>query len=311
MGFLESINGQPKRMKLNISRFWHEIKSLKHWFIIAYNSWKFKKNDFANPMIRDIEDATDFALNNAKYYIGYLPGNDAGFLKDKVLLEIGPGQDFGLQLLLLGFGAKKIILVDKYLSEWNENYHPLVYKRLLVKAEIEFPEVDFRHLKEVIHRGSHQIDGLEMHHVGLESISLIASNSVDITFSNACFEHLLHSEKAIKQLARISKVGGLGFHQIDFRDHRDYERPLEFLTFSNFSFKLILKLSNCCFGNRLRHQDFANLFAKNGFNFTFKADIFADESYLDEVLERSNSKFRKMSKEEIAILSGQFRITKI
>jgi hypothetical protein len=308
---LESINGKPERIKAMKIGFWSEIKTVYHWIKIAYNSWKYKKNDFANPMIRDIEDTTDFAISNAKYYIRFLPTNELGYLNDKVLLEIGPGQDFGLQLLLLGFGPKKIILIDKFLGEWNENYHPLVYKRLLVKAEIEFPGVDFSHLKEVIHRGSHQIEGLELHHVGLEDVNLIASNSVDITFSNACFEHLLHSEKAIKQLARISKVGGLGFHQIDFRDHRDYDKPLEFLTFSNFSFKFILKFSNCCFGNRLRHQDFANLFAKNGFNFTFKADIFADESYLDDVLERSISKFRKMSKEEIAILSGQFRLTKI
>ena len=298
-------------MKLNISRFWHEIKSLKHWIIIAYNSWKFKKNDFANPMIRDIEDTTDFAINNAKYYIGFLPTKELGYLNDKVLLEIGPGQDFGLQLLLLGLGAKKVILVDKFLGEWLENYHPLVYKRLLVKAEIEFPGVDFSHLKEVIHLGSHQIEGLELHHVGLENASLIASNSVDITFSNACFEHLLRSEKAIKKLARISKVGGLGFHQIDFRDHRDYDRPLEFLTFSKFGFEIILRLSNCCFGNRLRYTDFKYLFNKYGFSFTFNADIFADEVYIDEVLERSISKFRKMSKEEIAILSGQFSLTKI
>ncbi len=291
--------------------FWNEIKTVYHWILFAYNSWKYKKNDFANPMIRDIEETTDFAINNAKYYIGFLPSKELGYLKDKVVLEIGPGQDFGLQLLLLCLGANKVILVDKYLGEWRENYHPLVYKRLLVKAEIEFPEVDFSHLKEVIHRGSHQIDGLELHHVGLENVNLIASNSVDISFSNACFEHLLHSDAAIKQLARISKVGGLGFHQIDFRDHRDYDRPLEFLTFSKFGFGIILRMSNCCFGNRLRHKDFVDLFTKYGFSFTFKADVFADDVYLDEVLERSNSKFQKMSKVEIAILSGQFRLTKI
>jgi SAM-dependent methyltransferase len=288
-----------------------EIKTVFHWIIIAYNSWKHLKNDFANPMIRDIEETTDFAISNAKYYIGFLPGKDARFLKDKVLLEIGPGQDFGLQLLLLGFGAKKVLLVDKYLGQWRDNYHSLVYKRLLSKAEIEFPEVDFSQLKEVIHRGSHQIEGLELHHVGLENVNLIDSNSVDISFSNACFEHLLYSAKAIKQLARISKVGGLGFHQIDFRDHRNYDRPLEFLTFSKFGFEIILRLSNCCFGNRLRRKDFTALFTKNGFNVTFEADIYADEAYVDEVLERSISKFRNMSKKEISILSGQFRLTKI
>jgi SAM-dependent methyltransferase len=308
---LESINGKPERIKAMKIGFWIEVKTVCHWIIIAYNSWKYKKNDFANPMIRDIEDTTDFTINNAKYYIGFLPVKDARFLKDKVVLEIGPGQDFGLQLLLLGFGAKKVILVDKYLGEWKDDYHSLVYKRLLSKAEIEFPEVDFIQLKEVIHRGSHQIEGLEFHHVGLENVNLIPSNSVDISFSNACFEHLLHSEKAIKELARISKLGGLGFHQIDFRDHRDYDRPLEFLTFSKFGFEIILRLSNCCFGNRLRYTDFKYLFNKYGFSFTFNADIFADEVYIDEVLERSISKFRKMSKEEIAILSGQFSFTKI
>ena len=43
--------------------------------------------------------------------------------KGKTLIEIGPGQDFGIPLVMMGYGAKAI-LVDKYLCSWDDAFHP-------------------------------------------------------------------------------------------------------------------------------------------------------------------------------------------
>jgi ubiquinone/menaquinone biosynthesis C-methylase UbiE len=65
---------------------------------------------------------------------------------------------------------------------------------------------------------------------GLEDVGELPDGSIDIHYSNATFEHLADIPASIAQLGRITKPGGVGFHQIDFRDHRNFDRPLDYLT---------------------------------------------------------------------------------
>jgi hypothetical protein len=41
------------------------------------------------------------------------------------LLEIGPGPEFGVQLILASMGAH-ITVADPYLAEWDVDFHPAV-----------------------------------------------------------------------------------------------------------------------------------------------------------------------------------------
>ncbi len=281
-----------------------------YWFSFwAYKS-EMNNQSIANPSERDIDEAIKFALNNVGYIIGFLPNENPKFLDGKIILEVGPGQDFGVPLVLMGFGVKKAILIDKFFCKWEEDFHPKYYRQLLEKAEQKYHGIDFKDLRDVIKSNSHISERLELLKVGLENVDTIPNESVDITFSNACFEHLADSQAAVKELGRITKSGGLGFHQIDFRDHRNYDKPLEFLTMSDWVFRRALVLSKACHGNRLRSTEFAQFFRESGFEYKFLADLFSDDKYMKDVLTRINSKFMKMPQDSIRILSGRFFLKK-
>src|SRR5262249_16419077 len=66
-------------------------------------------------------------------------------------------------------------------------------------------------------------------------------------------------------LARITKSPGLNLHQIDFRDHKDFSRPLEFLLLSKREQSLRFKSSHGQYGNRLRASQSVSYFQAAGF----------------------------------------------
>ena len=102
---------------------------------------------------------------------------------------------------------------------------------------------------------------LELRRESVYSLTL-RDGEVDVVISNAFFEHIPRPEAAIAELARVTKKGGLGIHNIDTSDHRRYwdraRHPLEFLTEVTTE-----PLSHG--SNRLRPWQFVSLFERHGF----------------------------------------------
>lgn len=202
------------------------------------------------------------------------------------------------------------ILIDPYLMEWSEEYHPFYYEALLIEAQNKYPSIEFGSIKEVLSHQAHKSSRLRCYEIGLEDASEIESETIDISISNACFEHFVYPELALKELARVTVKGGLGFHQIDLRDHRDFTKPLEFLTFSDKMYSRINKMTDACHGNRLRYNEYNEIFEKVGFEVSFKPNMFAEEIYLKSILNQAQPKYRHMPKEFVAALGGRFFIKK-
>ena len=192
--------------------------------------------------------------------MSWLPGQEQ-FLAHKTVLEIGPGQDFGIALILMGFGARSV-LVDRYMCAWDSAFHPIYYRTLRQAVVQQFSRLDPTAIDAVITKEAHSARGLRTMQVGLEEIDDIPTGSIDITYSNATFEHLANVAQAIGQLGRVTAPGGLGFHQIDFRDHRDFSRPLEYLTTTAQEFQELLEESRWSCGNALRWNEFEAFFRR-------------------------------------------------
>ena len=90
----------------------------------------------------------------------------------------------------------------------------------------------------------------------------LADGEADVVISNAMFEHIPHVDKAIVELARITRKGGLHIHYVDGADHRRYIdphcHPLQFLTEACDD----VLIYDC---NRIRPHDFISVFENNGF----------------------------------------------
>ena len=289
----------------NIGRLFNE------WlFYLFFKNKKKVIQKLNNSLKKDIEESIDFTLRNVGYYIQFLPEGKPDFLKDKTLLEIGPGQDLGIVLALAGFGLKNIVIIDPFFIDWNPDFHPEFYNQLLLRLKNIYPAADFQLIQNILEKQSHLDEQLQIYQVSLENASCVPNELIDISISNATFEHFVLAEQAVKELSRITKPGGLGFHQIDMRDHEHFDRPLEFLTCPNPIYRYITKISNALRGNRLRYTEYNQLFEQYGFEVTFKVDAYADEDYLNDILTRCIDDYRVMPREVVAALGGRFFIEK-
>jgi hypothetical protein len=59
----------------------------------------------------------------------------------------------------------------------------------------------------------------------IRNIDLIPDNLIDVHFSNAVLEHVFNIEEDLNQLRRITSSTSIGFHIVDFLDHRYYDDP--------------------------------------------------------------------------------------
>ncbi len=261
-----------------------------------------------NPLERQCEEAVDFAIHSANTLIGLVPGGRA-LLQGKTVLEIGAGQDFGFPLILIGLGSRTV-LVDKYLCNWDKHFHPSFYRSLRQAAIERFPGINTAALDQVIERQAHNAEGMKTMRIGLEDVHELPDGSIDIHYSNATFEHLADIPASIAQLERITKTGGIGFHQIDFRDHRNFDRPLDYLTIPDTDFTDLLEKVSWSCGNRWRYTQFQEIFEKNGFDVSFTPNLFVKEEYLDEIYPHVQDKFRSMDVEALRVLGGRFVVTK-
>lgn len=105
--------------------------------------------------------------------------------------------------------------------------------------------------------------------LSLEDMSRsLEPNLVDITLSNAVFEHLFDVPAAYRQLARLMSPGAYGIHQIDHRDHRDFTRPWEFLLLSESEFRQMFQDRHGECGNRTPLDTMVSIFKTSGFDIT-------------------------------------------
>jgi SAM-dependent methyltransferase len=260
-----------------------------------------------------LERDVEYALSNAIFWISLLPeGKD--FLKGRTVLEIGPGSNFGSPLIFACHGARAMV-ADRFITPWSADYHPKFYALLRERAKTRWPALDLTPLDTVLSRGQYPADIISLCCGSVEELTGVPDCSVDLVVSNAVLEHLYDLPSAFFHLARITKPGGLGIHQVDFRDHRDSSRPLEFLVFGEERYYGIQKITHVEFGNRCRPGEMWRLLEQAGFAVRdFRPDIFADEEYLAEFLVRlrqaRKSPYRDFPAEDLRPLSGLWYVVR-
>ncbi|HKS62359.1 MAG TPA: methyltransferase domain-containing protein [Xanthobacteraceae bacterium] len=219
------------------------------------------------------------------------------------MLELGPGVNFAPQLVMASMGAQ-IAVADRFLTKWNVDYHPAFYRAFKERWGGSLPAID-----RVLAAGDHVQDAIGTYEQPAEAMTAIPSGSVDLVISNAVLEHVYSMPDVAKELARVTRPGGRSMHQIDFRDHRDFKRPLEFLTMPDdeFAREFAARHGEC--GNRLRASEVQAIFEQNGFELIdFEINDRARPDYFDDVLPRlrgSRSRYRDWPEQDLRVLSGR------
>ncbi|GJM22621.1 MAG: hypothetical protein DHS20C15_25360 [Planctomycetota bacterium] len=246
----------------------------------------------------------------ASVALGYLSHCErAGLsLSGRRVLELGPGPDLGPALVLAGSGAE-VHVADPYLHAWDPEWHPPLYAALAEHLEREHPQLPTSALRDAARR--EDTKGLVRAHRlpvwRLGRAQGLPDASLDLCLSNAVLEHLTDVPAGIRRLARLTRPDGLGLHQVDFRDHRDFERPLEHLTDSWLQQRWRSLRHRGALGHPWRSVHYARAFEQAGFRIDqFDANLHAAPDYLRDLLGRCRRQWLTLPRPALSTLSGHF-----
>jgi SAM-dependent methyltransferase len=219
------------------------------------------------------------------------------------VLEIGPGTHFGPQLLLADRGAQ-VTLVDRFVAPWDAGYHPYLYREL---RKLTGPS---RTLDAVIAAQGYPPEYLTIINQPAEAMTAVPTGSIDLVLSWAVLEHVYDLAAVCRSIARVTRAGGIGSHQVDFRDHLHMDQPLEFLLSSPLRANIDFSYRRGERGNRRRPSELVTLLKRVGFD---RVDINVTEevgaAYLTDFLPRlratRTSPYRSWPMEDLRILGAK------
>lgn len=244
-------------------------------------------------------------------------------VKDATYVEIGSGaiNPFSFMFLYLMLGAKKCFCLEPD-SLVNK---PLILRNLaetVGKFIINPEEVigDYPITKEEIleNISSFKLNALlKGQDEGLDSEKLvylqeslfnnsISDNTADVLITVSVLEHLPDLDETLQEMARITKTGGYGLHNIDGIDHEYYRdsniHPLQFLRVDTEA-----NIVGVC--NRIRPMNFLEIFERNN----FEVLEICPYGKIEVSQERRNSfvePFRSMSQECLEVTQAYFLVRK-
>lgn len=258
-----------------------------------------------------IERDVAYALKIGTEYIELLAGGNLP-VAGASILELGPGHNYGSVLVLACSGAS-VAVADRFPVQWDEDYHPSFYKALRERLDDLHPQFLTAPIARCVEASGTE-DVVRVVASPAEHLEGVEDESIDIVFSNAVLEHTESPAGMARELYRITRSGGYGIHQVDFRDHRDFSRPLEYLLLGADDFERMFAERHGECGRQIRHYEMRELFKKAGFKVAgFDANWIAQDRYLDDFLPRlqaSQSAYRDVPRSELRTISGRFFLHK-
>lgn len=231
-------------------------------------------------------------------------------LKGKSILELGPGADLGVGLILLAKGAKKYNAIDRH--------------SLIQSAPKEFYVGLFEHLKETGHT-KQEVNALKseldltlqgnngrLNHVCRKDfdISIFEGEDIDLVFSQAAFEHFDDLDKVFSQLRKVVKSGGTLVAEVDLQTHTRWIRdadPLNIYRYRDYPYDL-LKFPGS--PNRVRPYEYQEILERSGWkDVHIDALLVLDGDYMSKVQNSLSERFRD-SLNQMHILSMMICATK-
>ncbi len=227
-------------------------------------------------------------------------------------LELGPGYNYGASLVLACHGANTAV-ADRFPVTWQHEYHGALYRALLREISELWPTINPSPLVRCI-EDSTVSNVVKVFNSPAENLHGVADETIDVVLSNAVLEHLQNPELAALELHRVTRQGGVGLHQVDFRDHRDFSRPLEYLLLGADEFAKVFLERNAECGRQMRHFELNEFFTCAGFDVSgFEANWIASDEYLNDFIPRlreSKSAYRATPREDLRVISGHFTLRK-
>lgn len=241
-------------------------------------------------------------------------------LSNKVFFEVGTGRVPIVPIAYWLMGAEKTITIDlnpylkselieenlKYISNNQEEILNL-FGSLLDQERFN----ELLRLSRARHFSSSKILDLcriKYHAPGDAANTRLSEDSIDFHTSTTVFEHIPLEvlDKILREGNRITKNTGLFVHYIDYSDHFSHsDKSISSINFLQYSEEQWEKFAGnrYMYMNRLRHDDFLNLYASVGHKILYAQpetdpqlyELLSDEDF------QLNKRFSSKSKDVLSI----------
>jgi hypothetical protein len=261
-----------------------------------------------------IANAVDYAIQVADGFETWFRGNGPEDARRAVrpleglrILELGPGETLGAAVLLACGGAR-VSCADRFVAPWDPEFHAPFYRALREKVRSRGDEYVVA-IERLLRANRFAPDVVACYPYSGEELWKIGRR-FDVVFSNAVLEHVQDISATTTNLAAVTTEHGYGFHQVDLRDHRDFSRPLEYLTMPRAEYNAIRERTFCEGGCQWRMSTIAKAFAAAGFVARVTPNLFAEPAYLADVRPRLHPEFGAISDEDLAATSALYVVTR-
>lgn len=259
------------------------------------------------PTPEDLAYQIEYALTPGALQVWRLEGLGIPIAGARIL-EIGPGVAFGAAAYLRAAGAH-VTVADRWLSRWSDPYHGPIYSGIADKLEGK-PGFDVAPLRRMVDAKGYADGTITCLLEPSEALTSIADGAFDAVLSNAVLEHVETPAKAFPELFRVTRPGGVGLHQVDYRDHRNFDTPLEHLLMKPDAFDRLNRRFHMEYGSQRRQPEYARELTAAGFVIErYESSEAATPAYLDDLMKRLATSGRSRpgwSREVLGDLGGLF-----
>lgn len=225
----------------------------------------------------------------------------ADFLKNKTILEYGPGDTPGVALLMYAYGADKIFCVDRFPLVSFSEFNIEIFDSLLNLLEGEPKRRAQSCFKEVGNPSSGLKNDAIEYLVKSDGLSGL-HNEVDLVISRAVLEHVNNLPATIGDMERALVNGGLSVHQVDLKSHGLHKRnQLDFLTWPEVLWNLMYSQKGV--PNRLRVNAYKTVTSHSGLKLKLlEPTLLAEQSEIAEVAPYLAAPFKNIRSEDLSWL---------
>lgn len=151
------------------------------------------------------------------------------------ILEVGPGDNFGVALKFLAAGAEKVVCLDKFYSERHVDQQTRIYQELRKQLSADEGRVfdDSIKLDNGIDLNGERLQYIYGHGIE-EADQILEQGSFNFILSRAVIHNVYDIERGFEAMDRLLAPGGYMMHKIDLSDENMFSsrgmHPLTFLT---------------------------------------------------------------------------------
>ncbi len=228
-------------------------------------------------------------------------GKDTGYIRDKIILELGPGPDLGIGLILLAMGAKKYIAFD--VNPLAKSAPQAFYEALFRALEEKFKGCDIAFLREELRR-AYAGESARLAYIVDKRFDVAGiGEHPELVFSQAAFEHFEDVEKTFAGLSGQVAAGCLLSAEVDLTTHTGWIRDRDPLNIYRYAdgFWRACRFSGA--PNRVRAFEYKNILEKSGWQNIIVEPLWVlEDNYVERIRPGLSRRFREMDKEELKLL---------